>query len=131
MSDTPGGRGRGALAVGTDLVKLVVAIIHAFKLDEVCAALEQAGVTAMTVTDARGFGRQKPPPETYRGADFERQSVPRVRLEAAVRDETAERVVATILSAARTDRVGDGRVFLIQLDDVARIRDGQRGPTAV
>ena len=57
--------------------------------------------------------------------------MPRVRLEATVRDETAERVVATILSAARTDRVGDGRVFLIQLDDVARIRDGQRGPTAV
>jgi nitrogen regulatory protein P-II 1 len=112
-------------------MKLVVAIIKPFRLDEVKAALLSAGIQGMTVTEVRGFGRQKGHTEVYRGAEYQIDFVPKVRLEILVDDGDAERVVQAIMEHARTGQIGDGKLWVVPVDSVYRIRTGEAGPDAI
>ena len=112
-------------------MKIVVAVIKPFKLDEVKEALEDIGIQGMTVTDARGFGRQKGHTEVYRGADYQVDFVPKVRLEVATSDEQVQEVVKAIVTSARTDTIGDGKVWVVPVDEVVRIRTGEKGGDAL
>ncbi|MGF1549302.1 MAG: P-II family nitrogen regulator [Sphingomonadaceae bacterium] len=112
-------------------MKKIEAIIKPFKLDEVKEALHEIGVTGMTVTEAKGFGRQKGHTELYRGAEYVVDFLPKVKLEVVVDDPLAPRVVETIEAAARTGRIGDGKIFVIDIGEALRIRTGERGPDAV
>lgn len=110
---------------------LVTAVVKPFKLEDVKAALQEAGVAGMTVSEAQGFGRQGGHTEVYRGAEYRIDFVPKVRVEVVVDDAAAERVVTAIVAAARTGRIGDGKVWTTQVDDLIRIRTGERGPDAL
>jgi nitrogen regulatory protein P-II 1 len=112
-------------------VKKVEAIIKPFKLDEVKNALGKAGVQGMTVTEARGFGRQKGHKEQYRGAEYTVDLVPKVKLEIVVADSAVAAVLDAIMRAARTGEIGDGKIFVSPLDEVIRIRTGEKGEAAV
>jgi nitrogen regulatory protein P-II 1 len=112
-------------------MKLVIAYIKPFKLDEVKEALRQVGVTGMTVGEVRGFGRQSGQTEVYRGAEYQVEFVPKTRLEIAVDDAIAEQVVAAVQQAAHTGEIGDGKILVLPLDTVLRIRTGERGPDAL
>ena len=112
-------------------MKLVVAIIKPFKLEEVKDALAEIGIEGMTVTEVKGFGRQKGHTEIYRGAEYPVDFLPTVKIEAAVADEQVEKAIATISKAAQTGKIGDGKIFVIGLTDVIRIRTGERGPAAI
>jgi nitrogen regulatory protein P-II 1 len=112
-------------------VKRIEAIIQPFRLDEVKAALTAGGVEAMTVSEVKGFGRQKGKTDHYRGSEYVIPFLPKIKIEIIVDDEHAERVVWMIENAARTGRVGDGKVFVSPLGDVVRIRTGERGRGAV
>ena len=112
-------------------MKLIVAVIKPFKLDEVKEALQKAGVQGLTASDARGFGRQRGHTELYRGAEYQVDFVPKTRLEVLVDDDQVADVVAAIESSARTDSIGDGKVWVIGLDQVLRIRTGEKGPDAL
>ena len=106
-------------------MKLITAIIRPFKLDDVREALSQAGVTGVTVTEVKGFGRQKGHTELYRGAEYVVDFLPKLKLEVAVTDEIAERVIEAIMRAAATGKIGDGKIFVHELDRVVRIRTGE------
>ncbi|WNL46624.1 P-II family nitrogen regulator [Dyella sp. BiH032] len=106
-------------------MKLVVAIIKPFKLDDVREALAEVGVQGITVTEVKGFGRQKGHTELYRGAEYVVDFLPKIKLEVAVTDEQLERVVEAISQAARTGKIGDGKIFVSALDQVIRIRTGE------
>jgi nitrogen regulatory protein P-II 2 len=106
-------------------MKLVVAIIKPFKLDDVREALADVGVQGVTVTEVKGFGRQKGHTELYRGAEYVVDFLPKIKLEVAVADEQIERVVEAIQQAARTGKIGDGKIFVSPLDQVVRIRTGE------
>src|SRR3954462_973148 len=108
-------------------MKLVVAIVKPFKLDDVKEALKALDLQGMTVSEAQGFGRQRGHTEVYRGAEYEVDFVPKVRVEVLVDDPDAERVVDTIVEAARTGKIGDGKVWVVPVDSVVRIRTGERG----
>ncbi len=112
-------------------MKVVVAVIKPFKLDEVKEALEGIGVQGMTVSDARGFGRQRGHTEIYRGAEYQVDFVPKLRLEVAVDDEQVDEVAKAIVTAARTGSIGDGKVWVVPADQVIRIRTGEKGPDAI
>ncbi len=112
-------------------MKLIKAILQPFKLDEVKEALGSAGVQGMTVTDVRGFGRQRGHTELYRGAEYVVDFLPKVMLEVMIPDEMADRVVQAIIEAAKTGKVGDGKVFVLPAEDVIRIRTGERGEDAL
>ena len=112
-------------------MKLVVAIIKPFKLEEVKDALAEIGIEGMTVTEVKGFGRQKGHTEIYRGSEYTVDFLPTVKIEAAVADEQVEKAIATISKAAQTGKIGDGKIFVIGLTDVIRIRTGERGPAAI
>jgi len=112
-------------------MKVVVAVIKPFKLDDVKEALEDLGVQGMTVTDARGFGRQKGHTEVYRGAEYQIDFVPKTRIEIAVDDEQVSETVKAIVVAARTDSIGDGKVWVVPVDEVVRIRTGEKGADAL
>ena len=112
-------------------MKLVTAIIKPFKLDDVKDALKTMGVVGLTVTEVRGFGRQGGHTETYRGTEYQVDFLPKVRLEAVVDDGDASDVVDTIVSAAKTDKIGDGKVWVSTIDEIVRIRTGERGAEAV
>ncbi len=112
-------------------MKLVVAIIKPFKLEEVKDALAEIGIEGMTVTEVKGFGRQKGHTEIYRGSEDTVDFLPKVKIEAAVADEQVEKAIATISKAAQTGKIGDGKIFVIGLTDVIRIRTGERGPAAI
>jgi len=112
-------------------MKLIIAIIKPFKLDEVKDALAAAGVEGMTVTEVKGFGRQKGHTEVYRGSEYTVDFLPKVKVEVAVADEIAGKAVEAIVKAAKTGKIGDGKVFLLALEDVVRIRTGERGESAV
>ena len=112
-------------------MKLVVAIIKPFKLDDVKDALEGIGVQGMTVTDARGFGRQRGHTEVYRGAEYQVDFVPKVRIEVAVDDDQVDEVTKAIVTSARTDAIGDGKVWVLPAEQVIRIRTGEKGPDAL
>ncbi len=112
-------------------MKLIIAIIKPFKLDEVKEALTAAGIEGMTVTEVKGFGRQKGHTEVYRGSEYTVDFLPKVKLELAVADEVAAKAVAAIVGAAKTGKIGDGKVFVLPLEDVIRIRTEERGESAV
>ncbi|MEA2434787.1 MAG: nitrogen regulatory protein 1 [Actinomycetota bacterium] len=112
-------------------MKLVVAIIKPFKLDDVKEALESAGVQGMTVTDARGFGRQKGHTEIYRGAEYQVDFVPKTRIEIACDDDQVDEVVKAIVTSAKTDSIGDGKVWVVPAEQVIRIRTGEKGGDAI
>jgi nitrogen regulatory protein P-II 1 len=112
-------------------MKLVTAIVKPFKLDDVKQALKGVGVEGITVTEARGFGRQGGHTETYRGAEYQVDLLPKVKIEVVVDDIEALAVVDAIVAAARTDKIGDGKVWVSSLDELIRIRTGERGIDAV
>ena len=112
-------------------MKKIEAIIKPFKLDEVKEALHEIGIQGITVTEAKGFGRQKGHTELYRGAEYVVDFLPKVRLEIVLDDSLAERAVEAIQSAAQTGRIGDGKIFVSTVEEVIRIRTGERGPDAI
>ena len=112
-------------------MKKIEAIIKPHKLDDVKEALTALGVAGMTVTDVRGYGRQKGHTEIYRGAEYTVDFVPKVKIEIVVDDQIAEAVENAILAAARTDKIGDGKIFTSDVDSAIRIRTGERGPDAL
>jgi nitrogen regulatory protein P-II 2 len=112
-------------------MKLIMAIIKPFKLDEVREALTGLGVQGMTVTEARGFGRQKGHTEIYRGAEYAVSFVPKIKLEIAVSNDLVERVVDTIQKAAATGRIGDGKIFVFDMQQAVRFRTGDRNEEAL
>ncbi len=112
-------------------MKLIKAILQPFKLDAVKEALGSAGVQGMTVTDVRGFGRQRGHTELYRGAEYVVDFLPKVMLEVMIPDEMADSVVQAIIAAAKTGKVGDGKIFVLPAKDVIRIRTGERGEDAL
>ena len=112
-------------------MKKIEAIIKPHKLDDVKEALTALGVAGMTVTDVRGYGRQKGHTEIYRGAEYTVDFVPKVKIEVVVDDSIAEAVENAILAAARTDKIGDGKIFTSDIDSAIRIRTGERGPDAL
>ena len=112
-------------------MKKIEAIIKPFKLEEVKNALGELGVTGMTVLEVKGFGRQKGHSEVYRGAEYVVDFIPKVKIEAAVNDELVPAVVERILTAANTGKIGDGKIFVYDLEEVIRIRTGERGKEAL
>ena len=112
-------------------VKKVEAVIKPFKLDEVKEALQEAGLQGITVTEAKGFGRQKGHTELYRGAEYVVDFLPKVRLEIVVDDDQVDRVVEAIANAARTGRIGDGKIFVSTIESAVRIRTGERDSDAI
>ncbi|HEX4983586.1 MAG TPA: P-II family nitrogen regulator [Ilumatobacteraceae bacterium] len=112
-------------------MKLVTAIVKPFKLDDVKGALKTAGVAGMTVSEVRGFGRQGGHTETYRGSEYQIDFVPKVRIDIIVDDADAERVVDTIVGAAATDKIGDGKVWVTDVDRLVRIRTKEEGADAI
>lgn len=112
-------------------MKLITAVIKPFKLDDVRNALSEVGVQGMTVTEVKGFGRQKGHTELYRGAEYVVDFLPKVKLELALDDKMVERAVDAITRAAQTGKIGDGKIFIQPLEEVIRIRTGETGPDAV
>jgi len=112
-------------------MKKVEAIIKPFKLEEVKDALIKIGIHGMTVSEVRGFGRQKGETEIYRGTEYVVDFLPKIKIEVIVKDDEVEKVVETIANTARTGRVGDGKIFVIPVEDVIRIRTGERGEAAI
>lgn len=112
-------------------MKFIIAIIKPFRLDEVREALTNLGIAGMTVTEVKGFGRQKGQTEIYRGAEYTTNMVPKLKLEIAVGDDIAPQVVETIQAAANTDSIGDGKIFVLDLAAATRIRTGETGDTAL
>ncbi len=112
-------------------MKKIEAIIKPFKLDEVKEALHGIGIQGMTVTEVKGFGRQKGHTELYRGAEYVVDFLPKIKVEIAVADEMVDKAVEVIVQAANTGRIGDGKIFVLGVDEVVRIRTGERGPDAV
>ena len=112
-------------------MKLIIAIIKPFKLEEVKEALAAAGIEGMTVTEVKGFGRQKGHTEIYRGSEYTVDFLPKVKLEVAVSDDVAGKAIDAIAKAAKTGKIGDGKIFVLPLEDVVRIRTDERGEAAV
>ncbi|WKB51492.1 P-II family nitrogen regulator [Eleftheria terrae] len=112
-------------------MKMVTAIVKPFKLDEVREALSNIGVQGITVTEVKGFGRQKGHTELYRGAEYVVDFLPKVKIEAAVDDAVVEQVIEAVESAARTGKIGDGKIFVSTLEQVVRIRTGETGKDAL
>ena len=112
-------------------MKKIEAIIKPFKLDEVNEALQEVGLQGITVTEARGFGRQKGHTELYRGAEYVVDFLPKIKIEVVVEDHMVDKTVAAIISAARTGKIGDGKIFILPVEDAIRIRTGERGSDAI
>ncbi|HEX7157151.1 MAG TPA: P-II family nitrogen regulator [Burkholderiaceae bacterium] len=112
-------------------MKLITAMVKPFKLDEVREALADVGVTGLTVTDVKGFGRQKGHTELYRGAEYVVDFLPKIKVEAVVADAMVERAIDAITRAARTGKIGDGKIFVREVEHVVRIRTGETGENAV
>jgi len=112
-------------------MQLVTAIIKPFKLDDVRDALSEVGINGITVTEVKGFGRQKGHTELYRGAEYVVDFLPKIKIETAVTDDLVERVVEAIVQAASTGKIGDGKVFVHRLEEVVRIRTGETGAQAI
>ena len=112
-------------------MRKVEAIIKPFKLDEVKEALNEIGIQGITVSEVKGFGRQKGHTELYRGAEYVVDFIPKIKMEIIVSDELVEQVVGTIAESAKTGRIGDGKIFVTPIDEVVRIRTGERGEDAL
>jgi nitrogen regulatory protein P-II 1 len=112
-------------------MKKIEAIIKPFKLDEVKDALNAIGIAGMTVTEVKGFGRQKGHVELYRGAEYDITFLPKVKIEVVVADSVAEKVLAVIMEKAKTGKIGDGKIFVTKIEDIIRIRTGEKGDIAI
>jgi nitrogen regulatory protein P-II 2 len=112
-------------------MKLVMAIIKPFKLDAVREALTEIGVQGLTVSEVKGFGRQKGQTEIYRGAEYQIEFVPKIRIDIVIDDGDVERVLETIRNAANTDKIGDGKIFVLEVVEAMRIRTGETGSSAI
>ena len=112
-------------------MRLIIAIIKHFKLDEVQEALSKIGVEGMTVTEVRGFGRQKGHQEVYRGSEYNVKYLPKIKIELVIDKKIEEKVIKTIQSSANTGEIGDGKIFSLNLDKAVRIRTGEKGPKAI
>ena len=112
-------------------MKLVIAIIKPFKLDDVRAALSEIGIQGMTVCEVKGFGRQKGHTELYRGAEYVVDYIPKVKIEIAVDDERLDAVVDAVIESARTGKIGDGKIFVMPLENAVRVRTGETGASAL
>ncbi|MEE4544376.1 P-II family nitrogen regulator [Streptomyces sp. V4-01] len=112
-------------------MKLVTAVIKPYKLDDVKTALQEMGVQGLTVTEASGYGRQRGHTEVYRGAEYRVDLVPKARIEVLVEDAEADAVIDALVAAARTGKIGDGKVWSVPVDTAVRVRTGERGPDAV
>jgi nitrogen regulatory protein PII len=112
-------------------MKLILAIIKPFKITEVKQALSELGVNRMTVSEVKGYGRQKGHTELYRGTEYQIDFVPKIRLEIAVDDNDVDKVLETVREAAHTDTIGDGKIFVLPLEEAIRIRTGEHGPDAL
>jgi nitrogen regulatory protein P-II 2 len=112
-------------------MKLITAIVKPFKLDDVREALSEIGVSGVTVTEVKGFGRQKGHTELYRGAEYVVDFLPKVKLEIAVTEAMVEQAVEAIISGAKTGKIGDGKIFVSPLEEIVRIRTGETGPDAI
>ena len=112
-------------------MKKIEAVIKPFKLDEVKTGLHEIGIMGMTVTEVKGFGRQKGHVEVYRGTEYEVNFLPKIKIEVVVPDSIIDKVITTIIEKARTGNIGDGKIFLYSLEDVIRIRTGEKGETAI
>ena len=112
-------------------MKLITAIIRPFKLEEVREALNQAGISGLTVTEVKGYGRQKGHTELYRGAEYVVDFLPKIKIEAVVTDDLLEHALEAITGAARTDKIGDGKIFVCAIEQVLRIRTGETGKDAL
>ena len=112
-------------------MKQIEAIIKPFKLDEVKDALTKAGIQGMTITEVKGFGRQKGHTELYRGAEYSVDFLPKVKIQILVPDDKAQQVVEAIVKTARTGKIGDGKIFIVPVEEVIRIRTGEKGPDAI
>lgn len=112
-------------------MKIIIAIIKPFKLEEVKEALAQLGIEGMTVTEVKGFGRQKGHTEIYRGSEYTVDFLPKVKIEVVVTEEVVAKVVESIVKAARTGKIGDGKIFVLPLEEAVRIRTDERGETAL
>jgi len=112
-------------------MKLIEAIIKPFKLDEVKDALNDVGIEGITVSEVKGFGRQKGHTELYRGAEYVVDFIPKVKLEIAVNDDLVPKVIETIMNTAKTGRIGDGKIFILPLEEAVRIRTGEKGSEAI
>jgi nitrogen regulatory protein P-II 1 len=127
---TPALCGEGA-GPGGEGMKKIEAIIKPFKLDEVRDRLSEIGIQGMTVTEVKGFGRQKGHTELYRGAEYVVDFLPKIKIEIVAPDHMADTIVETIVSSAKTGRIGDGKIFVLPIDDAVRIRTGERGEEAI
>jgi len=112
-------------------MKKIEAVIKPFKLDEVKDALTEIGITGMTISEVKGFGRQKGHTKLYRGAEYVVDFIPKIKLEVIVPDESVEKVVEVIVNSAKTGRIGDGKIFILPVEDAVRIRTGERGQEAL
>ena len=112
-------------------MKKIEAIIKPFKLDDVRESLSEAGITGLTTTEVKGFGRQKGHTELYRGAEYVVDFLPKVKIELVVDDKIADACIDAIMNAARTGKIGDGKIFVTNVEDVIRIRTGEKGPDAI
>ena len=112
-------------------MKKIEAIIKPFKLDEVKEALNGIGIRGMTVSEVKGYGRQKGHKEIYRGAEYEVDFIPKVKIEIIIESDQVEKVVTTIRDAANTEKIGDGKIFVLSVDEVIRVRTGERGTEAI
>ena len=112
-------------------MKLVVAIIKPHRLDEVKEALRSIGVNGLTTTEVQGFGRQRGHTEVYRGAEYQVDFVPKVKIEVLAHDDQVQQIIDTVLKTARTGKIGDGKIFVMPAEEVYRIRTGERGPDAI
>jgi Nitrogen regulatory protein PII len=112
-------------------MKLITAIVKPFKVGDVRDALQEIGVRGLTVSDAQGYGRQGGHTEVYRGAEYQIDFVPKIRMEVLADDNDAAHVIETIITAARTGRIGDGKVWVLNVEDVVRVRTGERGAEAI
>jgi len=122
---------QSVLRLEPDRMKLITAIIKPFKLDEVRAAVSDIGIRGLTVTEVRGFGRQRGHTEIYRGAEYVIEFVPKTKIEIAVDDELVDQVIEAIMKSAKTGKVGDGKIFVFDLQQVVRIRTGERDSSAI
>ena len=112
-------------------MKLIMAVIKPFRLDDVRDALSEIGIKGMTVTEVKGFGRQKGHTELYRGAEYAVDFLPKIKLEVAVPSDLVDRVIESITTAAQTGKIGDGKIFVSEIEQVTRIRTGEPGPEAL
>ena len=112
-------------------MKLIIAIIKTFKLDEIQTALSKIGIEGMTVTEVRGFGRQKGHTELYRGAEYTVDFIPKIKIEVVIDDKILKKTVETIQKSAKTDKIGDGKIFVSNIEEAIRIRTGEKGRHAV